>query len=105
MSTEILRTQQSWIEKTPGVCGGSACIRTTRIPVWLLAAWRKDGLTNARILVHHQSLSEDDLEAAWAYYEKHAPEIDEEIKRNEEEQESAQPHVIWSRIVLSLDAQ
>ena len=84
MSTEVLRTQQSWIEKTPGVCGGSACIRTTRIPVWLLAAWRKEGLTNARILSHHPELSEDDLEAAWAYYGKNTVEIDEEIERHEE---------------------
>jgi uncharacterized protein (DUF433 family) len=84
MSTEVLRTKKSWIEKTPGVCGGSACIRTTRIAVWLLAAWRKEGLTNARILVHHPDLSDDDLEAAWAYYEKNRVEIDTEIARNEE---------------------
>ena len=84
MSTEVFATQQSWIEKTPGVCGGSACIRTTRIAVWLLVAWRKEGLTNGRILLHHPDLSEDDLEAGWAYYVKHVAEIDEEIKRNEE---------------------
>jgi uncharacterized protein (DUF433 family) len=84
MSTEVLRTKQSWIEKTPGVCGGSACIRTTRIAVWLLAAWRKEGLTNARILFHHPALSENDLEAAWAYYKKNAVEIDGEIARNED---------------------
>ena len=84
MSTDVFRTQQSWIERTPGVCGGSACIRTTRIAVWLLAAWRKEGLTNARILVHHPDLSEVDLEAAWAYYEKNPAEIDPEIQRNEE---------------------
>ena len=84
MSTEVLRTRQSWIEKTPGVCGGSACIRTTRIAVWLLVAWRKEGLPDARILVHHPDLSEDDLDAAWAYYEKKPVEIDEEISANEE---------------------
>ena len=84
MAAEVLRTQKSWIEKTPGVCGGSACVRTTRIAVWLLVAWRKEGLTNARILVHHPDLSEDDLEAAWAYYEKNTAEIDEDIQRNED---------------------
>ena len=84
MATEVLRTQKSWIEKTPGVCGGSACIRTTRISVWLLVAWRQEGLTDARILVHHPELSEDDLEAAWAYYEKNAAEIDADIQRNED---------------------
>ena len=84
MAADVLRTQKSWIEKTPGVCGGSACIRTTRIPVWLLAAWRQEGLSNARILVHHPDLSEDDLEAALAYYEKNAAEIDADIQRNED---------------------
>ena len=24
------------IQKTPGLCGGDACIRQTRIPVWVL---------------------------------------------------------------------
>jgi uncharacterized protein (DUF433 family) len=24
------------ITKTPGICGGDACVRGTRIPVWLL---------------------------------------------------------------------
>ena len=84
MSTEVMRTQKSWIEKTHEVCGGSACIRTTRIPVWLLAAWRKQGLANERILFHHPDLSADDLETAWSYYEKNRAEIEREIKRNEE---------------------
>ncbi|HLW67594.1 MAG TPA: DUF433 domain-containing protein [Gemmataceae bacterium] len=39
----------SWVRKTPGVCGGDACIRNTRIPVWLLVAWMKDGLNDERI--------------------------------------------------------
>jgi uncharacterized protein (DUF433 family) len=33
-STEVLRTEHSWIQKTPDICGGDACILTTRIPVW-----------------------------------------------------------------------
>ena len=84
MSTEVLRTEKSWIMKTPGVCGGDPCIRNTRIPVWLLVAWRKDGLTNEQIRFHHPDVTEDDLEAAWEYYEKNREEIDEAIKRNED---------------------
>ena len=29
------------IEKTPGVCGGAACIVRTRIPVWVLENYRR----------------------------------------------------------------
>jgi len=43
------------IERTPGVCGGSACIAGTRA----------------------------DLAHAWAYVDAHRQEIDEEIRRNE----------------------
>jgi hypothetical protein len=31
------------IRKTPGVCGGGACVGRTRIPVWLLIAYLNDG--------------------------------------------------------------
>jgi len=33
---QSLRKFWSGIEKTPGLCGGDACIRQTRIPVWVL---------------------------------------------------------------------
>ncbi len=33
---QSLRKFWSGIQKTPGVCGGDACIRETRIPVWVL---------------------------------------------------------------------
>ena len=34
------------IQKTPGVCGGDARVRTTRIPVWLLVLSRRMGRTD-----------------------------------------------------------
>ncbi len=73
----------SWIEKTPGVSGGEACVRRTRIPVWGLVAWRGLGLTDARILEHHPDLSPADLEAAWKYYAQNKQEVDEAIRRND----------------------
>src|SRR5712692_2863160 len=36
LSIEVLRTEDSWIQKTPDICGGDACIRNTRLPVWSL---------------------------------------------------------------------
>ena len=84
-SIEVLRTQQSWIQKTPGVCGGDACIRDTRVPVWSLVAARRLGVSDEELLHYFVTpLSPADLHAAWAYYEQHPEEIDLEIRLNEE---------------------
>jgi uncharacterized protein (DUF433 family) len=72
------------IIKTPGVCGGNACIRGTRITVWGLAAWRTRGLADAAIMERVQGLTQADLEAAWQYAAAHPQEIDDAIRRNEE---------------------
>ena len=83
-SVEVLRTDKSWVQKTPNVCGGSACIRKTRYTVYGLVEWKQLGLTDARILEHHPDLTQADLDAAWAYYEKHPDEIEVAIRENNE---------------------
>lgn len=75
----------SWVQRTPGVCGGDACIRNTRHTVAGLVQWRKLGLTDDRILEHHPDLSQDDLEAAWSYYSTHRAEIDQAIRDDDDE--------------------
>jgi uncharacterized protein (DUF433 family) len=77
-------TAPSWIQKTPNLCGGAACIRRTRFTVWGLVQWQHMGLTDARILEHHPDLAQADLDVAWAYYKEHPEEIDEAIRCNEE---------------------
>ena len=77
-------TNKSWVQKTPNVCGGDACIRKTRITVWGLVEWRKIGLTDERILEIIQGLTPEDLVVAWDYYRDHADEIDEAIRVNNE---------------------
>ena len=74
----------SWVEKSPGVCGGDARIRMTRVTVWGLVEWRILGLSDAEILVHHPDLTQADLEAAWDYYSQHQEEIDQAIRENAE---------------------
>ena len=49
MATDITNSQ-SWIEKTPEVCGGDACIRQTRVTVWGLVLSRRLGTSDASIL-------------------------------------------------------
>jgi len=34
------------VQHTTGVCGGNACIRNTRIPVWTLVSLRSQGATD-----------------------------------------------------------
>jgi uncharacterized protein (DUF433 family) len=74
----------SWIEKTPGVCGGDARIRATRHTVAGLVAWRRLGLTDPQILERHPDLMPADLEAAWSYSEAHPDEIERAILANED---------------------
>jgi uncharacterized protein (DUF433 family) len=71
------------IESTPGVCGGSACIRRTRIPVWLLEEARRLGSTEVNLLQAYPDLSAEDLAHAWAYVRLHPVEINREIEENE----------------------
>jgi uncharacterized protein (DUF433 family)/predicted nuclease of predicted toxin-antitoxin system len=84
MSLEVLRKNNSWIQKTPDVCGGDACIRDTRITVWGLVEWKNLGLTESEIITRIQGLTSADLEAAWEYYEKNREEIEQAIRENKE---------------------
>jgi uncharacterized protein (DUF433 family) len=72
------------IRKTRGVCGGDACIRDTRIMVWLLVDLRRQGMSNAEVLAGYPGLSEEDLAAAWEYYVAHPGEIDDAIEAQQQ---------------------
>ncbi|MEM9541332.1 MAG: DUF433 domain-containing protein [Cyanobacteria bacterium P01_E01_bin.42] len=72
------------IQKTRGVCGGDACIGTTRIPVWSLVNDRRQGMSEAQILTAFPDLNAIDLVNAWAYAEANAEEIETAIRENEE---------------------
>ena len=76
--------KQSWVQKTPDVCGGDACIRNTRITVHGLVHYRQLGFSDHELLEMIQGLTPDDLTAAWDYYARHSPEIAEAIRLNEE---------------------
>lgn len=56
----------------------------TRIPVWVLAGYRRLGWSEARILENYPTLSAADLVNAWAYADAHPDEIEAEIRANEE---------------------
>jgi uncharacterized protein (DUF433 family) len=73
----------SGIEHTPNVAGGEACLVRTRIPVWVLVQARKLGSSEAEILQAYPSLRAEDLTNAWAYYDAHRAEIEQQIVENE----------------------
>jgi len=75
------------ISKNPDRCGGDACIRESRIPVWVLVNYRRLGGSDADLLRDYPSLTPADLEAAWAYYAANREEIDRAIRENEEGEE------------------
>jgi len=71
------------IQKTPGVCGGDARIRSTRIPVWLLVLNRRFGRADADVLRSYPTLTEADLDAAWEYYRNNPIEVEQSIWLND----------------------
>jgi uncharacterized protein (DUF433 family) len=77
----------SWISKKADRCGGAACIRDRRIPVWGLVAYRQQGATDEFILQSYQTLTQADLDAAWAYYADNKDEIDRAIRENQQGEE------------------
>lgn len=72
------------IQKTPDVMGGDACIGDTRIPVWLMVEYRRQGATDAKILEAYPQLSAADLVNAWFYAEAYPEEIAAAIQGQEE---------------------
>ena len=63
--------------------GGDACIRKTRILVWLLVSLQSQGASEAYILEDYPTLSATDLVNAWSYAETHLDEIESAIHRQE----------------------
>ncbi|MEA5572266.1 DUF433 domain-containing protein [Calothrix sp. UHCC 0171] len=82
--TKNLSTSGRGITKTPGVCGGEACIAGTRIAVWLLAEAQQLGINEAQLLQDYPHITAADLVNAWAYADAHPEEITAAIRANNE---------------------
>ena len=74
---------RAMVTHTPGVMGGSAVIRDTRIPVWLLVRMGQLGMCDADILEQYPGLTQMDMRSAKAYFREHPAEIDRDIVENE----------------------
>lgn len=72
------------IAKTPGVCGGKACIAGHRIRVMDVAIYHDIGRSPTEIVETFPSITLADVHAAIAYYLDHRDEIAEDLRRAEE---------------------
>ena len=82
--TKSLSNPSQGITKTPGVCGGDACVANTRIPVWSLVCDRRLGMSDAVIIQAFPHLTAADLVNAWAYADAHLEEIEQAITEQDE---------------------
>jgi uncharacterized protein (DUF433 family) len=79
----ITKTEHPYIVRVEGICGGKPIIKGSRIPVWLIAGWFKDGYSPEQIQKEtypHLSLAQ--IYDALSYYYDHQQEIDSDIAAN-----------------------
>lgn len=82
--TKTLRAGGKGITKTPGICGGEACIAGTRIAVWLLVEAQQLGIREAQLLQDYSHITAADLVNAWAYADAYPEEIAAAVRANNE---------------------
>ncbi|MEL6351328.1 MAG: DUF433 domain-containing protein [Cyanobacteria bacterium J06627_28] len=82
--SESLSVSSRGIRKTPGVCGGEACIAGTRVPVWVLVSYRQLGVKDSDQLYNYPTLTASDLVSAWAYAAANPDEIANAIRENDD---------------------
>ncbi|SRR5581483_8556981 len=78
------------ITKTPGVCGGRACIAGHRIRVMDIVVWHElRGYSPDEIVDLFPGITLADVHAALAYYFDHREEIEADFRRDQELDEGA----------------
>ena len=79
----------SSVQRTPGVCGGQARVRDTRVTVSTLIAFQRQGASEAELLENFPTLAPADLDAVWAYYRTHAAEVEASIAAAADDEQTA----------------
>src|SRR5215470_17582479 len=78
-------TSREHITKTPGVCGGRACIAGHRIRVMDIVVWHEfRGYSTDEIVAMFPGITLGDVHAALAYYFDNTQEIQDEFAKDEE---------------------
>lgn len=100
----MLTVSTEHISKTPGVCGGKACIAGHRIRVMDVMIWHEmSGMTPAQIVEQYPTITVADVHAAIAYYLDNREEIEADIRRGYETEEKYR-HLWPSKLQAKLDA-
>ena len=82
------------IDKSPGVCGGRACIVGHRIRVADVVAWHeKRGYSPEEIVLLFPGITLADVYAALAYYFDNRQEIEEDFRKAEQAADWVKAHV------------
>ena len=69
------------ITRTPGICGGKACIAGHRVRVLDIVVWHEhQGMTPDEIVSHVPTVTLGDVHAALAYYFDHIEDIQQEMR-------------------------
>lgn len=80
------------ITKTPGVCGGKACIAGHRIRVMDIVVWHeRRGCTPDEIVDMFPGITLADVHAALAYYFDNRGEIEADLREEAQTAESLRP--------------
>jgi uncharacterized protein (DUF433 family) len=75
------KSTEDRIGRTPGVCGGKACITGHRVRVLDIVGWHEhQGMTPDEIVSHFPTITLADVHAALAYYFDHIEEIQQEMR-------------------------
>jgi uncharacterized protein (DUF433 family) len=81
MSATAVGVSKEHITKTPGLCGGRACIAGHRIRVMDIVLWHEEaGKSAAEIVATFPGISVADVYAALAYYYDHRAEIEADFE-------------------------
>ena len=96
------KSTEERIGRTPGVCGGKACIAGHRVRVLDVVAWHEhQGMTPDEIVSHIRTITLADVHAALAYYFDHMEEIQQEMRAERafaEELRRKNPAVLEARL-------
>ncbi|GFP32325.1 hypothetical protein HKBW3S42_00631 [Candidatus Hakubella thermalkaliphila] len=94
------KTKHPYIVKVEGVCGGKPVVSGTRIPVWIIAGWLKQGYAPEQIKNEiYPTLSLAEIYHALSFYYENQEEIEQDIRyNNPSEEELARRARRWKKL-------
>lgn len=93
------KTEHPYVVRVRGICGGKPVIKGTRIAVWLIAGWFKQGHTPQEIQQMYPHLTQAQIHDALSYYYDHQAEVEKDIRdNNPTEEELEKLRAEWHRL-------